>query len=552
MIKSTLALILTCLFFLNHNASVAANLPLLPVPQKLEVSGEVFRLGQATRIEVDGAARSTGEYLAQRLFQDRERVAVIQAGVEIPRRRDFILITTNLANPSLGQEGYELTVTSNSVVIRAPAAAGLFYGVQSLLQLMPPKIFSSSAARDTNWSVPGVRIEDRPRFQWRGFMLDVSRHFFTKEEVMRLLDEMAFHKLNTFHWHLVDDGGWRIEIQKYPKLTEVGAWRAGVGFDLKPDSTTAYGPDGRYGGFYTQKEIREVLDYAAARFITVVPEIEMPGHSLAALAAYPEYSCTGGPFSPQMKCSIFHGVYCAGSEETFVFLENILEEVCQIFPGRNVHIGGDEVLMESWKKCPKCQLRMRNENLKNEHELQNWFVKRVERMLEARGRNMVGWSEIRNGDLASTSIVMDWIGGGLEAAQNGHDVVMSPTKFCYLDYYQAKDKKAEPRAIGGYLPLSKVYEFEPIPEGLSADKMKHILGGQGNLWTEFVPNLAHAEYMAFPRLSALAEVLWSPKDARNWDSFTNRLAQHTKRFDFLGVNYRRQSDEPTMPSAHSK
>ena len=320
-----------------------------------------------------------------------------------------ILLTTKDANTNLGAEGYELTVTPDSVVIRAPTQAGLFYGVQTLFQLLPPEIFSSNVVRDVDWQMPCVQIEDWPRFKWRGLMLDVSRHFFNKSEVETILDAMALHKLNVFHWHLTDDQGWRIEIKKYPKLTQIGAWRPGVGFGFDPKSTTAYGPDGRYGGFYTPADIREVVKYAAARHITVVPEIEMPGHSTAALAAYPQFSCTGGPFTMPLTGGIFNGIYNPANEETFKFLDDVLTEVFQLFPGKYVHIGGDEVPKDTWKNSPACQALMKREGLKNEDELQSWFIRRIEKFVSAHGRTMIGWSEILQGGLAQQRR-RSWIG----------------------------------------------------------------------------------------------------------------------------------------------
>jgi hexosaminidase len=370
-------------------------------------------------------------------------------------------------------------------------------------------------------------------------MLDVARHFFTKDEVKQLLDALALHKVNMLHLHLTDDQGWRIEIKKYPRLTQIGAWRKDAGFGLDPKASTAYGPDGRYGGYYTQADIRELVAYARGRHITLVPEIEMPGHSSAALSAYPELSCNGGPYTPNAEGGIFAGVYCAGQEETFGFLQDVLAEVIALFPGQYIHIGGDEVRKDNWKKCARCQARIQEEGLKNEHELQSYFIRRIEKFINARGRTLIGWSEIREGGLAQNAVVMDWIGGAVEAASAGHDVVMSPTKFCYLDYFQSTNHATEPPAIGGYLPLSTVYAFEPLPAKLDPQCQAHILGAQGNLWTEYVPNFKHAQYMIFPRLCALAEVTWSPQAARNWDDFTRRLRTQFRRFDQLGVNCRK-------------
>jgi hexosaminidase len=414
--------------------------------------------------------------------------------------------------------------------------------VQSLLQLLPPEALADKPAKGKDWNIPCVQIEDQPRFAWRGFMLDVSRHFFTKEEVKQFLDLMALYKLNTFHWHLVDSDGWRIEIKKYPRLTEIGAWRSDIGYKLDPKSSTAYGADGRYGGFYTQADIREVVAYAQARHVTIVPEIEMPGHSRAALSAYPEFSCTGGPYSTDPDKSSGLGVYCAGKDESFEFLQNVLTEVFDLFPGKYIHIGGDEVNKDSWKKCDRCQARMKAEGLKNEEELQSYFIRRMEKFINAHGRTLIGWSEIRQGGLAESAVVMDWIGGGLESAGDGHDVVMSPEQFCYLDHWQSTNHAAEPRAFGKSgpkwnLPWPKVYAYEPVPAGLDPRLQSHILGAQGNLWTELVASMSHAEYMAFPRLCALSEVTWSPQASRDEADFRRRLDPQLRRFDCLGVNY---------------
>jgi hexosaminidase len=412
-----------------------------------------------------------------------------------------------------------------------------------VLQLLPPEIFSSNVLTGVQWQVPCGNITDWPRFPWRGFMLDVSRHFFTKYEVESLLDAMALHKLNVFHWHLTDDHGWRIEIKQYPRLTEVGAWRSGGGFGFDPHATSAYGPDGRYGGFYTQNDIREVVKYAAARHITIVPEIEMPGHSSAALAAYPQYSCTGGPFEPAMTAGIFNGIYDPADEATFRFLAGVLAEVIRLFPGNYIHIGGDEVPKDTWKNSADCQALMRREGLKNEEELQSWFIRRIEKIVNARGRSIIGWSEILQGGLARNAAVMDWIGGAKEAAGAGHNVVMTPTAYCYFDFYQSSNHAAEPKAPtwGGPLTLEKVYGYDPMPANLPPELQAHILGAQGNMWTEQIPNFKQVEYMFFPRACALAEVTWSASATRNWDDFMRRLRVHVQRLDELDVNYRHAS-----------
>jgi hexosaminidase len=500
-------------------------------------------LAPDTRIMVDAAARDTGEYLAGQLRPSTGYAFAIETNDTASPVPRAILLTTRDASRALGEEGYELTVASDSVVIRAPASAGLFYGVQSLLQLLPAEIFTPHLVAGRPWRIPCAQIEDQPRFQWRGFMLDVSRHFFSKDEVKKVLDAMALHKLNRFHWHLTDDQGWRIEIKKYPRLTEVGAWRKEIGFKLDPKASAAYGPDGRYGGFYSQADIREIVACAQARHIIIVPEIEMPGHSGAALAAYPELSCSGGPYTTDMNGGVFAGVYCAGNDQTFAFLQDVLTEVVQLFPGKYIHVGGDEVPPDNWKSCQKCQARMKAEGLKDERELESYFIRRVEKFINAQGRTLIGWSEIREGGLAQNAVVMDWIGGAAEAAAAGHDAVMTPTSFCYLDYYQSTNHAAEPRAIGGYLPLSKVYALEPVPAGLAPQFQPHILGAQGNLWTEYVPSLQHAEYMAFPRLCALAEAAWSSADSRNYQDFLKRLESHCQRLDAMGIAYRKGGGE---------
>jgi hexosaminidase len=520
-------------FFAN-----AAAPSIIPAPRKIEARDGVFKLTAKTRICTDSASRQTGEYLAGRLRISTGFPFKVVSGKPAG---DDIQVTTQSASTNLGAEGYELTVTPRGAVIRAPEQAGAFYGAQTLLQLLPPQVFATNKVGGVAWEMPCVDIQDQPRFQWRGLMLDVSRHFYTKDEVKRFLDEMALHKLNTFHWHLVDDQGWRIEIKKYPLLTKVGAWRNGIGFGLDPKASTAYGKDGRYGGFYTQADIREVVAYASRLHITIVPEIEMPGHSTAALAAYPQFSCTGKAQTTDVGAGVHAAVYCAGKDGTFGFLQDVLSEVMPLFPGKYIHIGGDEVRKDNWKKCDQCQARMKQEGLKSEEELQSYFIRRIEKFINARHRTLIGWSEILQGGLAQNATVMDWIGGGAEAASEGHDVVMSPASpvdYSYFDHYQSRDRAKEPRAIGGFLPLETVYSFEPIPAKLDPTLQHHILGAQGNLWTEYIPSFKHLEYMAYPRACAMAEVTWSPKAARNWDDFARRLTTHLQRLEDFGTNYR--------------
>ena len=517
---------------------------IIPAPEHLSIQRGHFQLIAATQISTGPLGEKSAEMLAARLRAATGLPLPLANSTRTTGEGGSILLSSKDARRDLGPEGYELEVTPCHVMLRATGAAGFFYATQTLLQLMPPQVYSSHPVMLAEWSIPCVRIEDSPRFAWRGAMLDVSRHFFDTGEIKKFLDAMALHKLNVFHWHLTDDQGWRLEIKKYPRLTEVGAWRKSIGFNLDPRSSNAFGADGRYGGFYTQEQVRQIVAYAQERHITVVPEIEMPGHSSAALAAYPQFSCTGGPYTTDMSEAVSAGVYCAGKDETFAFLQDVLTEVMELFPGEFIHIGGDEVPRYNWHHCPLCQARIRREGLADERELEGYFVKRIEKFLNAHGRRVIGWSEIRNDHLAPSTAVMDWIGGGAEAARAGHDVVMTPEEYCYLDFYQSRDRSREPPAAGSYLPLSKAYSFEPVPVNLGPATQARILGSQGNLWTEYIPSSSQLEYMAFPRLSALSEVYWSPKQPRNWRDFNRRLSVHEQRLEQLGVNFRRAVKAP--------
>ncbi len=433
------------------------------------------------------------------------------------------------------EEGYRLTSSPAGVVIEARTAAGAFYGLQTLRQLLPPDIENDDPQSRT-WSVPAVVIDDAPRYPYRGMHLDVSRHFFPVAFVKRYIDLLAMHKMNRFHWHLTDDQGWRIEIKRYPRLTSIGGWRNGTLIGHYSDVPHRF-DSVRYGGFYTQDEIREVVRYAQERSVTIVPEIEMPGHALAALSAYPELSCTGGPFEPSQLWGVFDDVFCT-TDSVFTFLEGVLTEVIDLFPGTYIHVGGDEVPKTRWAVCPKCASTKAREGLKDDHELQSYFIRRMERFLSSHGRRLIGWDEILEGGLAPGATVMSWRGtqGGIDAARLGHDVIMTPGSHCYFDYYQSRSPE-EPIAIGGFTPLEKVYSFEPTPAELTAKEARHILGAQGNVWTEYILNERHVEYMVYPRAAALAEVLWSPPEFRDFDDFADRLAHHMARLDRLGVNY---------------
>jgi hexosaminidase len=443
-------------------------------------------------------------------------------------------------NKELGEETYNLKVDKNSVQIEAGGFAGYLYALETVRQLLPPEIESEKIQDGTAWIIPNIEINDKPQYKWRGLMLDVSRHFFKKEYILKTIDRLAMLKLNTLHLHLVDDQGWRIEIKKYPKLTEVGAWR--VDQESKhwnARSQNEPGAEATYGGFYTQEDIKEIVAYAKDRAINVVPEIEMPAHVMSAIAAYPELSCTGKPIAvPSGGVWPITDIYCPGKENTFAFLEDVLLEVMELFPSKYIHVGGDEATKTEWEKCPDCQRRMKEEGLANVEELQSYFIKRMERFISSHDRVLIGWDEILEGGLAPNATVMSWRGikGGLEASAQGHDVVMSPGTPLYFDHYQG-DPDKEPIAQGGYNPLHLVYEFDPVVDSMSIEQKEHVLGAQANLWSEYVPTESHSEYMLFPRLVALSEMLWTPKEKKDWNAFTRRLENMKKRFDYLGINY---------------
>ncbi len=441
---------------------------------------------------------------------------------------------------SLLKDAYQLSVGARKITVKAGSYGGFLYGIETLIQLLPNEIEGGKLSTETRWILPQIEIKDQPRFRWRGLMLDLSRHFFGKEYIKKTIDRLAMHKMNVLHLHLVDDQGWRIEIKKYPKLTEVGAWRV----DQEDQhwnnrAKTKPGEKGTYGGFLTQEDLKEIVAYAKTRNVEVVPEIEMPAHVMSAIASYPELSCFEKPIGvPSGGVWPITEIYCAGKENTFKFLENVLLEVMEIFPSKYIHIGGDEATKTNWEKCPHCQARMKSEHLKDVGELQSYFVKRMEKFINAHGKQLIGWDEILEGGLAPEATVMSWRGvkGGLEAAKQGHDVVMTPGSHCYFDHYQGP-QNVEPLAIGGYLPLSKVYQFDPVVESMSIDEAIHVLGGQANLWSEYIATDSHSEYMIFPRIAALAETVWSPKESRNWDDFSLRIKKLMKRYDLMGINY---------------
>ncbi len=506
---------------------------LIPQPMSLQKKEGAFVITSKTILQFPSNA---DWQTAVAFFQQKMKKA---AGYELPITGDGKkqLITFQEDKSLKNAEEYFLEVSKNQIVIKAASAKGAFYAVQTLLQLLPDAI-ENDQMTNTIWAVPCCTITDAPRFAWRGMHLDVGRHFFPIEFVKRYIDLMAMHKFNRFHWHLTDDQGWRIEIKKYPKLTEIGAYRNGTIVSKKSSGVQEYYDGQRYGGFYTQEQIRDIVQYAADRFVTIVPEIEMPGHCLAALAAYPELACDQGPFATATKWGGFRPVFCP-KEETFTFLENVLTEVIALFPSEYVHLGGDEVKKESWEESEFCQELMQKEHLDNEMELQSYFMRHMERFLNSKGKKMIGWDEILEGGLTDNATVMSWRGeeGGIEAAKAKHDVIMSPDKFCYFNFYQSADKKSEPLAMGKVLSVKKVYAYDPLPEELLPEEAKYVIGAQGNVWTEYMPHPSIVEYMVFPRAIALSEVVWTPQEQRIWQEFKPRLTNHLKRLDVLGVNY---------------
>ncbi len=527
-----------CLLLLNTPLaySQSATYAIIPKPAKLVEQKGAFALinGVSIVLEKDNAdTRRIATQLADRIGTATGNRPAIRVGKAGNQSIYFASDKTGKA----GKEGYSLTVTPRQITIMASQPNGAFYGMQSLLQLMPTEIFSPMKAANVSWSVPACTVEDEPRFGYRGLMLDVARHFMPVSFVKKYIDLLALHKQNTLHWHLTDDQGWRIEIKKYPLLTQVGSQRkqtmAGRYGDNKYDGTP-------YGGFYTQDEVREVVKYAQERFVTVIPEIEMPGHARSILAGYPQLGASADKIVPVgTKWGVFDQVLFP-REETFTFLQDVLTEVIGLFPSQYIHVGGDECPKTEWEHSRFCQELMKKEGLKDEHELQSYFIQRMDKFITSKGRKMIGWDEILEGGLSPNATVMSWRGtqGGIAAAKQGHDAIMSPNDFCYLDHYQfdAKTVPTVPIAIGGYLPLEKVYSYEPIPDTLSTDITKHIIGVQGNLWTEYVRSPEYAEYMVWPRASALAEIGWSPR-GKDLADFNKRLDVQKKRLDQMSVNY---------------
>lgn len=523
-------------------ASYNRGINIIPKPKSLqELKGAPFQLtARTTLIAAGDSAQQVARFFADKITTSTGYNLPVKSGTKAASGSIFARIDPSLR---VGLEGYTLRSSAKGVEVVGRTARGLFYGFQSLMQLLPAEVEATHKVAGLAWSIPAVAIEDEPAFEYRGVMVDPCRHFLTVDETKRHIDLISKFKINKMHWHLTEDQGWRIEIKRYPRLTEVGSKR------IEADGST-------YGGYYTQDEIRDIVRYAAERFVTVIPEIEMPGHAMGAIASYPELTCfpDSRPFQVRSIWGVEDDVYCPGKEHTFEFLSNVIDEVVALFPSEYFHIGGDECPKDRWKVCPDCQKRIKDEGLKDEHELQSYVIHRAEQMLAKHGKKLIGWDEILEGGLAPSATVMSWRGedGGIKSANMGHDVIMTPgSGGLYIDHYQG-DPKIEPVAIGGYATLEKTYSYNPIPASIDPDKRHHIKGAQTNLWSEYLYTTDLMQYRAFPREIALAEVVWTPADKKDFKDFTRRLDNAYVRLDQYGVNYHIPLPEQPLPNADPK
>lgn len=529
----TLVMILSC----TKKKVEVGQVAIVPLPDEQMIGGGHFEINANTTVSVENEAQVK---IAQLFFSEFEAVSGWKPVVKSESGGNITFTT----DTSLEEEAYSLDVSPGAIAIKAASGAGFFYALQSLKQLLPPSFHSSELQANTVWAIPSVTIKDAPALSWRGYMLDVSRHFFDKEQIKEVIDFMAELKLNRFHWHLTDDQGWRVEIKSYPKLTEVGAWR--MDYNTSDESVARWwgrpkqkpGEKPTYGGFYTQKDIKEIVAYAKERYIEIIPEIDMPGHAQATIAAYPEIGCVNAAPYVATGGVVKNNTYNPGKEETFVFAEKMLNEIMDLFPFQYVHIGGDECNKSQWRVDPHAQRRIKEEGLKDENELQSYFIKRIEKIINARGRSMIGWDEILEGGLAPNATVMSWRGerGGVASVKAGHEVIMSPNSYCYLDLRQGHDD-LEPNLGYGKLLLSASYNYKVVPDALTREEGKLIKGIQGNLWSESISDWSKLTYMTFPRLHALAEVGWTSYEKRDWDSFADRLQIQFKKMDAQGVRY---------------
>ena len=518
-----------CLSMLSAHAA-DANYNVVPLPKSVVMAkGLPFNLTNATTIVYEGTnpemkrnARFLSEYIQQ--------ASGIKTAVLDKRDKKAAAIVLTIDPKVAGAEAYRLSVNNKQVTIAASTPAGVFYGIQTLRKSLPVQTTGEAI------TLPAVTVSDAPRFGYRGMMLDCARHFFPLSFVKKFIDILAMHNMNVFHWHLTEDQGWRLEIKSHPELTTKSSMRSGtvIGHNATVDDSIPH------GGFYTQQEAREIVEYARQRHITVIPEIDMPGHMLAALAAYPELGCTGGPYEVGHRWGVYKDVLCLGKESTYKFVQDVIDEVVDIFPAKYFHIGGDESPTVMWEKCPKCLQKAKDENTDIKH-LQQYFTNRVEKYLNGKGKSIIGWDEILEGKINQSATIMSWRGvePGLKAAKQGHDVIMTPSSHVYFDHYQTKDTKHEPDAIGGCSPVDKVYSYEPLPDTLSAEAKNRIKGVQANLWTEYIPFTTQAEYMVLPRMAALAEVQWTPVAKKNFDDFSKRALRLSDLYDRYGYQYAR-------------
>ncbi len=543
--KKTCALLFLFISFAGYSQLDERNIAIIPQPVSLVKQSGSFILPEQLSIYTgkNAEVKKIGTGLAERIMMVTGYKVVLNENTDLPSNGISLMLSPGKSFP---EEGYNLDVKTTNIVLEAAEPAGIFYGMQTLLQLLPKEIESNTKIVKDKWEIPAVIINDHPRFGWRGLMLDVSRHFFTKEQVKQYIDDMVKYKYNVLHWHLTDDQGWRIEIKSLPKLTSVGAWRVDKTGTFGTFSKPGPNEPRTYGGFYTQDEIKEIVQYAKDRFVNILPEIDVPGHSLAAIAAYPELTCTPGNYAVSSGESFmvwppsghFYGLLdnalCPANEKVYEFMDKVFTEVVQLFPFEYIHMGGDETARNFWEKSAAIKALMKKEKLKNLDEVQSYFVKRMGKIIASKGKKMIGWDEILQGGLAPGAVVMSWRGmkGGIEAAKLGHEVVMTPADFVYIDYMQG-DAVIEP-PVYATLRLKKTYQFEPVPDGVNASLIK---GGQANLWTEQVYNMRHAQYMTWPRGFAVAEALWSPKGKRNWNDFVLRVEEHFKRFDMAQMKY---------------
>ncbi|TDU39816.1 hexosaminidase [Gelidibacter sediminis] len=551
-------LVILCLYVLSISCSnkykEAVNsdkdYAIIPKPLAMETAKGKFLVDKNTKIYGEASLAKEGQFLAALLEAATGQEILFTEG---KKGNIQLKLDSSIDN----SEGYHLEVTYNKIIIAGKNAKGVFYGIQTLRQLMPAAIELGNGSLK-ELTIPAVIVKDAPRYVYRGMHLDVARHYYPVDFIKKFIDLIAMHKMNTFHWHLTEDQGWRIEIKKYPKLTEIGSKRHGTIIGHHPGTGN---DETEYGGFYTQEEVKDIVKYASERHVTVIPEIELPGHSSAAIAAYPFLSCfpeeptkiygdmgskkskqfqaNGTPKVVQETWGVMDDVYCAGKDETFEFLQDVLDEVLPLFPSNYIHIGGDECPKKNWERCPNCQKRIKEEGLKDEHELQSYFIQRIEKYLNSKGKKIIGWDEILEGGLAPNATVMSWRGeeGGIEAAKQHHDVIMTPGHSCYFDHYQAEDNENEPLAIGGKTTVADVYAYNPTPKELNQDEQKYILGAQGNVWTEYMKTTDYVEYMILPRMTALSEVVWSDLEVKDWSDFRIRLKVFLNRLDAMGLNY---------------